>query len=220
MVIFEKQGWHYLSLIVLLAGIAAVVNESMLAGQLLGITTKDWLIIAIAAPILHQIYVWLIWRIELHYNSISAWFGKNGFIYYAVGFSILFVSRLLSIIALAISNRNTLDLNPVIAVVVTVVLLLPALYLFYSVRKYFGFKRAYGIDHFDKAYRTEPFVKQGIFKFTDNGMYIFGFFILWVPGLLLFSRAALFAALFNHLYIWVHYYCTELPDIRRIYVKT
>ncbi|MGH8650439.1 MAG: hypothetical protein ACREUP_14225 [Burkholderiales bacterium] len=31
------------------------------------------------------------------------------------------------------------------------------------------------------------------------------------------SPAALGAALFNHLYIWVHYYSTELPDMKRIY---
>jgi len=29
--------------------------------------------------------------------------------------------------------------------------------------------------------------------------------------------AALAVALFNHLYIWVHYYATELPDMARIY---
>jgi len=48
-------------------------------------------------------------------------------------------------------------------------------------------------------------------------MYIFGFFILWIPGLLLLSKAALLVALFNHIYIWVHYYFTELPDIKVIY---
>jgi hypothetical protein len=50
-------------------------------------------------------------------------------------------------------------------------------------------------------------------------MYIFGFFILWVPGLWFASVAALSVALFNHLYIWVHYFSTELPDIRRIYAE-
>lgn len=107
--------------------------------------------------------------------------------------------------------------NPALAVALAVLLLLPALYLFHSVRKYFGFRRAYGIDHFDESYRALPFVKQGIFKYTGNAMYVAGFLILWTPGLLLLSTAALLAALFNHLYIWVHYYCTELPDIRRIY---
>jgi len=28
---------------------------------------------------------------------------------------------------------------------------------------------------------------------------------------------ALLLAGFNHLYIWVHYYCTEKPDMERIY---
>jgi hypothetical protein len=65
--------------------------------------------------------------------------------------------------------------------------------------------------------RSVPFVRGGIFRFTANGMYVFGFFLLWVPGLWWASAAALFVALFNHLYIWVHYFATELPDIRRIY---
>ena len=50
-------------------------------------------------------------------------------------------------------------------------------------------------------------------------MYTFGFLILWILGLVCLSQAALMAALFNHLYIWVHYYCTELPDIYAIYGK-
>ncbi len=51
-------------------------------------------------------------------------------------------------------------------------------------------------------------------------MYIYGFLILWIPGILLQSKAAPFIALFNHLYIWVHYYFTELPDIKMIYKGT
>ena len=74
-----------------------------------------------------------------------------------------------------------------------------------------------GIDHFDPSFRTKPFVRQGIFRFTSNGMYVYGFFMLWVPGLWWASTAALAAAAFNHAYIWVHYCATELPDIRRIY---
>ena len=61
------------------------------------------------------------------------------------------------------------------------------------------------------------FVKPGIFRFTSNGMYVFGFSQLWVPGLRWGSAAALVVAAFNHIYIRVHYHATELPDIRRIY---
>jgi hypothetical protein len=98
-----------------------------------------------------------------------------------------------------------------------VVALIPALYLFYSVKRYFGFKRAFGIDHFDPSYRSMPFVRKGIFRFNSNGMYVFGFLLIWVPGLWWASEAALVAALFNHVYIWLHYYATERPDMRRIY---
>jgi hypothetical protein len=80
--------------------------------------------------------------------------------------------------------------------------------------------RAYGIDHFDPSYRDKLFVKQGMFKYTDNAMYKFGFLILWSIALFTLSKAALLAVVFNHLYIWVHFYFTELPDIHRIYGQT
>ena len=60
-------------------------------------------------------------------------------------------------------------------------------------------------------------IKEGIFRYTSNGMYVFGFLLLWVPALWYASAAGICAALFNHLYIWVHYYTTEKPDMRRIY---
>ena len=62
-----------------------------------------------------------------------------------------------------------------------------------------------------------PFDKQ-IYHYI--AMYTFGFLILWVPGLIFFSKAALLAAGFNHIYIWVHYYTPELPDIRFLYNGT
>jgi len=135
---------------------------------------------------------------------------------YAVGFSILFVSRLLSMLSLSVSNRHSYEISPLIATIVSFLLLLPSLYLFYSVRKYFGLRRAFGIVHFDSSYAAVAFVRRGIFRFSSNAMYVFGSLILWIPGVLLGSRAGLLAAFFNHAYIWVHYSCTELPDIRRI----
>ena len=36
----------------------------------------------------------------------------------------------------------------------------------------------------------------------------------WIHGVML---VVMLAALFNHTYIWVHYYTVELPYIRRIY---
>ena len=68
-----------------------------------------------------------------------------------------------------------------------------------------------------ESYRSSSFVRKGIFRFTRNGMYVYGFLLLWVPALWFASLAALAVALFNHLYIWVHYFATERPDMERIY---
>jgi len=216
---FEKQGWHFFFLVLLLVGVALLARGDVLAGQLWGISTQVWLWIAIAIPVIHQFFVWLFWRLELHHGLITRWFGDSGFTIYKIGFTIFFAGRPLSLILLGIANFNTLPLNPIVAHVAAGVLFFPFVYSMYSVAKYFGINRAYGIDHFDCSYREKPFVKQGMFKYTDNAMYKFGFLILWSIALVFLSKAALLTAAFNHLYIWVHFYFTELPDIRRIYEK-
>jgi hypothetical protein len=60
-------------------------------------------------------------------------------------------------------------------------------------------------------------VREGIFRFNANGMYTFGMMVLYIPALWYASRPALVSAVFAHIYIWVHYFTTERPDIRRIY---
>ena len=220
MKIFKHQQWHILILGGLLFTLCSYLetDTTVLNGDLWGISTLTWATFAILAPIIHQCYVLVCWRSELHYQGLSRLFGKNGFKFYKTGFSILAFSRPVLIVLLAISSSMTLSINPTLSSVLSGLLLIPAVYLFYSVKKYFGFDRAFGIDHFyPEEYRLKPFVDQGIFKYTRNGMYTFGFFLVWVPGFLLQSRAALLLALFSHLYIWVHYYFTELPDIKMIY---
>jgi len=207
MKIFEYQIWHFLLLLILLIGlyILSKSDQAILEGNLWNISTQNWYLLAILIPIVHQIYVLICWRAELYYNSLSNFFGDKGFKIYKKGFAVLMLSRPVLITLLAISNANSLYINPVFT---------------YFVRTYFGIDRAMGIDHFyPEKFKQEPFVKKGIFKYTNNGMYIYGFFILWIPGILLQSKAALLVALFSHIYIWVHYYFTELPDIKKIYTK-
>ena len=135
-----------------------------------------------------------------------------------MGFAVLIISRVVAVVLLAMSNPGTLHLNPGLAYLLCIALLIPALYLFYSVFNYFGIDRAFGIDHFEPVQMsTQPLEKRGIFKYSNNAMYVFGFLLLWIPGLVAMSKAAVLVALFNHLYIWVHYYCTELPDMKSIY---
>lgn len=214
---FEKQGWHYLSLGLLLAGVAMLARGELLVGELWGISARQWLWIAIAIAIFHQIFVWLFWRLELHHGLITRWFGEKGFPIYKIGFTILFAGRPISLLLLGLANYKSMSLNPILAYLIAGLLFLPFVYSMYSVAKYFGINRAYGIDHFDPSYREKVFVKKGMFKYTDNAMYKFGFLVLWAIALLTLSKAALLLAAFNHLYIWVHFYFTELPDIRRIY---
>ena len=215
--LFDKQIYHYLALVFLVWGVYALANDAALSGQLLGVSTNTWLWLSITVPILHQVYVWFAWRGQLKYALISRIFGESGFKIYTIGFTVLFASRLIFIILLSLSNRDSIALSPGFSYALSIIFTLLSGYLFYSVRTYFGFKRAFGIDHFDESDRHLPFVREGIFKYTSNAMYTFGFLILWVPGLIFFSKAALLAACFNHFYIWVHYYTTELPDIRFIY---
>ncbi len=219
--IFEKQWLHASLLAALLAGMVLVTDyDGVRAGRLWGVTTPVWLWLAVGLAITHQIYVWFWWRIQLHASWLTRTLGNLGFPLYAVGFSILGILRVIVVFIVAISNRDTLPANAIALKTIAIIVLVPAAYLFYSVKRYFGFKRAFGIDHFDSAYRSMPFERRGIFRFTRNGMYIYGFLLLWVPAFWWASLAALSIAIFNHLYIWVHYYATELPDIRRIYGKT
>lgn len=220
MKIIRKQFWHVLFLAGFLSLIFFFINKepTLLIGKLWNINTEDWFYLTLLIPVIHQVYVLFCWRTELYYNSISKAFGEKGFKLYKIGFAILILSRPVSITLLAISNSWTMQIPVELSYLLSLILFVPAAYLFYSVKKFFGMDRAFGIDHFDpNKFKNIPFVKKGIFKYTSNGMYIFGFFILWIPGVLLQSKAALLLALFNHLYIWVHYYFTELPDIKDIY---
>ena len=216
--IFEKQVLHYFLLAVLLTGVFIVSRiDGFMSGRFLNISTPVWFYSAIVIAVVHQVYVWFCWRMQLHFSLITNKYGHRGFIYYSIGFMVLFVLRFVAVAMLAISNINTLNASQLLLNILALIIAIPVLYLLYSVIRYFTIERALGIDHFDLSYGKKPFVKKGIFKYTDNGMYFFGLLAFWIPGLLCSSGAALLLALFNHLYVWVHYYTTEKPDFKRIY---
>jgi len=218
MKIFERQGYHLFFLLTLLSGVFIVARGEVLEGALWGVGTGTWFWLAIMDPILHQIYVVICWRGELYYKWLSKSFGDKAFSLWTIGFMILFIGRLVTILGLAAANRGSLDIPAWLAVLLSLLCFGPVVYLLYSVVRFFGMKRALGIDHFEpEVYRNKPLVKQGIFKWTSNAMYLYGFLVFWIPGLLFSSKAALLAALFNQLYIWVHYCFTEKPDMQFIY---
>ncbi|MDO9518527.1 MAG: methyltransferase [Methanosarcinaceae archaeon] len=216
--IFEGQILHLFILAILIGAIFSITGMwDFFEGQYLGISTAIWFYLSIATPIMHQVYVWFCWRTQFHFSLITRVFGEIGFTYYGIVFFILFFLRFIFVTILSISNKGSVDADPSLLYALAVIITLPALYLFYSVKRYFGIKRALGADHFDGSYRNSPLVTKGIHRFVNNGMYIFGVAIIWVPGLVFASRAALLAAMFQHIYIWVHYYATEKPDMKRIY---
>ena len=216
--VLEKQGYHLLSLGLLLSGVYLISQGDFLEGAFLGLSARTWLWLSILAPVIHQVYVVIFWRAELHYQLLTSWFGERAFFIWGLGFMVLFLARPVFIFGLAIANRGTLPIPSWLGISLSVLCIPPVMYLGYSVLKYFGIDRALGRDHFQpRIYRDMPFVKKGIFQWSSNSMYLFGFLLLWVPGLLLLSKAGLLSALFSHLYIWVHYYFTEYPDMKFIY---
>lgn len=223
MKIFKQQHWHLLLLIPMLLFLNnyATIHPDSVAGSLWDISTSHWWKLAISIPIVHQFYVLVCWRIEFYYKSISTNFGENGYNLFKTGFAILIIARPISLTLLAFSNSKTFDLDTNLTYLITLLLCIPSTYLFYSVKKYFGIDRAFGEDHFKpEKYRNQELIKKGIFKYTSNGMYNYGFLALYIPGILLHSKAAILIAFFNHLYIWVHYYFTEAPDMKEIYTDT
>lgn len=215
---FEKQGWHLLWLVLLTAGAWWTTRDPrVIAGEWGGLTTRTWFWIAVATPIAHQIYVWLAWRLQLPGKRLTRALGSAAFPLYAVGFAILFLGRFGVLIALARSNEGSVENWQPTLNWIALAISIPAVYTLYSVARYFGVLRAFGQDHFDPNARTRGLVRKGAFRFVPNAMYVFGLLALWLPGLLAASASALVVALFSHIYIWVHYYCTERPDMRRIY---
>jgi protein-S-isoprenylcysteine O-methyltransferase Ste14 len=139
---------------------------------------------------------------------------------YQIVFFVLFLARPVSLTLLAIADHDSFDMSIPGRVVICAILGVPAVYTFYSVVRYFGMARAAGIDHFDESYRSKPLVKEGIFRYTSNSMYSFAFLTFWAIAVTGASWAALVVAMFSHAYIWVHYFCTERPDMKAIYGST
>ena len=169
---------------------------------------------AIAFPVVHQVFVWLAWRLELQSSVISNTIGFRG---YLLLFFLLFGSRFISLLALAWMDHGSLRLHILPQAALTTIFALLGLYTMYSVTRYFGIVRAAGADHFDPRYRDMPFVKEGIFRFTRNGMYLYGILLFWAIAIGFNSIAALTVAAFCHAYIWVHFYATEKPDMDSLY---
>ena len=99
----------------------------------------------------------------------------------------------------------------------SIILFIPGAYTMYSVKKYFGFLRAAGADHFDPKYKDMPFENRGIFKWSPNAMYVFAIGIPFSFAVATGSQSMFVVAIYTYISIWLHYFCTEKPDFAIIY---
>ena len=215
--IFERQWLHLLGLVALLAAVTLAMPWAGLDDGPFPVGSAGWwVLLAVRLAVVHQVFVWFCWRTELHAGLLSRLFGAAGFTIYAVCFVALGGARVAAALTVAWVDRGSLGPESVALKGAALLLLLPVAYLLWSIRRFFGVRRAFGADHFDPAYRMRPLVREGIFCWTPNAMYTFGLLVPWAAALWWSSRAALVVAAFNHLYIWVHWFATEKPDLRRI----
>ena len=140
-----------------------------------------------------------------------------GFQVFLIVFFVLFLFRFISLALLGSADKGSLGIYPELRLFLILISLVPGLYAMYSVKRYFGLKRAAGGDHFEVKYQTMALATKGIFQFTSNGMYVYAFLLFWAIAVYFSSIMALIVALFSHIYIWVHFYCTERPDMEYIY---
>jgi len=133
-----------------------------------------------------------------------------------IGFFTLIILRF-SAVVLCFVDYGSLYKPGLISWALSVIVFIPGLYTMYSVKKYFGFLRAAGADHFDSKYRDIPFERRGIFKWTSNAMYTFAIGIPFSFAVATGSQSMFIVAIFTYISIWLHYFCTEKEDFKVIY---
>lgn len=209
--IFEGQLLH--------GGAHVVLGAAAVGWCMRDRPVDGWLIFALLMPALHQGWVWLNWRLELHHKAVSRCFGsvETAFRQYAVGFTLLAFSRIASLWALSIFDAGSVAMPRWLGWTLGGICLVLTVVMVANVKMYFGFRRAFGIDHFDESYRGAPLVKKGLFRYFDNVMYTFVPAIAFAPACIFRSERGMVFALFNVLVLWAHFFGTERPDMRTIY---
>lgn len=208
---FRGQALHALFLVALLPATWALASASLRP------ETTPWFVAAVLEAVLHQVVVWVGWRTQLGFRAWTRVFGDADLLAWCAVFFPLLLARPALLIALAWVDRGTLALPAAVAVPLGLALLIPAIATQLSVRTTFGMVRAAGSDHFRLEDRDRPLVREGMFRFTPNAMYVFAFLGLWSVALLAGSQLALIVALFQHAYIQIHWVATEQPDLELLH---
>ena len=210
---FKNQIWHLGGTILLFYIAAQLIDFTINPNNLFGLSAKDWFILSMAIPLIHQTYIWACWRSELCWKTITRTIGFKPCV------TVFFIIGLLrfSCIGLCIVDYGSLYEPGLLAWILGIIIFIPGAYTMYSVRKYFGFLRAAGADHFFPEYKHLPFEKRGIFKWSSNAMYLFGIAIFFSFAVSSGSKAGFIFAIYSYISIWLHYFCTEKEDFKDIY---
>jgi hypothetical protein len=217
--VFKRQFQHLLFLVCLIPGAFYIAEPTLDGVSFQGQTDRWWFHLLLIVVVAHQVIVWFVFRTQLVFSLLTKFFGKHDQNVWALVFIPLLFLRPLLTILLGWIDAGSLPGNRSLQIIIGVLLLVPSLYGAYSVRRYFGIRRALGGDHFEEKYKHMPLVKEGAFKYTSNAMYGIVFLGLWSIALISGSQLAIASAVFQHAYIWVHMFCTEEPDMRVIYGK-
>ena len=81
--LFKNQIWHMGGLITLFYVGLQTVDFKISSNTFLGLGSKNWFFLAMSTPFIHQFYVWLCWRTELCWKTIS---NTVGFKFYTIIF--------------------------------------------------------------------------------------------------------------------------------------
>jgi hypothetical protein len=224
--LFHRQLLHAVVLVLLVVAALALAGPALGgpwrgtgSDTVLGVTTTGWFWLNIVLVVVHQTLVALVFRLQLGWGLITRWFGRLDLVVWGIAFLPLLIGRPLVLGALAGADSGSMALPRALTSALGWILLVPVAYALWSVARYFGTARGIGGDHFRIEYREMPLVRKGAFAWTPNAMYLIVFLGLWAIAFLYGSRIALVGALFQHAYIWVHYWFTEKPDMDLIYGK-
>lgn len=213
------QGqFQHLAIVALMAlGAGSLLANPTDAPKFLFLTSYDWAIVSIGLAIVHQIIVAVVFRLQLYRNFMTNLLGERDMQIWAAIFMPLLAARPISLIIIGWTGITPITNMRIPEMVLGFGLIALAIWAMHSVLVHFTLRRALGGDHFRDEIANMPLVNKGAFKYTNNAMYGVVFLGLWGIALAFGSWNALVVAFFQHSYIWVHMYCTEDPDMRRIY---
>ncbi len=215
--ILEGQPQHLGLIVFLSLGATSLLMPSPDSHHLLGLQAHQWATVSIGLAIAHQVIVAFVFRLQLHRNLVTRMHGENDIAIWTRIFMPLLVARPVSILITGLADDVPIGTPTWLNWTFGLLFLAVAVYGMQSVLRHFTIRRAVGGDHFREEIAAMPLVTEGIFKYTSNAMYGPIFLGLWGIALICDSWNALVVAVFQHVYIWVHYYCTEKPDMEWIY---